>query len=667
MDSKKWLQNLILFLVLLFLSGTFFFALYLYDNKYSSPVPVSQDGIALLDENNLSRDVPAYLVDGWKLYPDQLLTPAQIASTADTSSVTTYIGQFLNLSAFHRNKDSYGTATYRLLLHYDGAPATFSLLLPEIYSSSKVYVNGELVGQTGSISPYQPQIKDLVCSFTLTEDTELVVQTANYTHYYSGMTFPPVLGSAACMYTMNAVRMIFYGFLCFFSLAIALFTLPFWTQKGSRHHRLSLCLGVLVLSFCVRILYPFIHLLGLGSIRLLYTMEDAASMLGIFCILAIVLLYMGIPLSHGKGAMLCRCAGTMLLVSIIVPLAVLPVFPTYTFVYGKMISIYKLLVALLLICLTFYSSVRQNYKAKWLLGGVTIYGTSLFAGTVLINRYEPAYTGWLDEYGVFALVLCFSMFMFLENRSMIAENESLTFHLQEEVELKTQDIAGLINERQRFLSEFLHDLKSPMASILTYTQLIQENQIQLDPDTASLLTVIEDKCSDMAGRIKTMQDFTVENNLEFCMEPLDLYLLLQQFHHSNQPDVELDGIDFLFSSRLTEGACMILGNREKLLRMLENLVYNAVAATPADGTITLTLRKESDHALITVSDTGCGIAPEEISHVFNRFYTNRPNGKGLGLYIVKTIVTEHKGTIDLHSVPSEGTSFIISIPLLHQL
>lgn len=667
MNSRKWLQNLFLFLVLLLLSGTFFSALYLFDNKYNSPIPVSQEGIALLEKSSLSQDIPAYLVDGWQLYPDQLLTPAQIATTADTRSVTTYIGEFLNLSAFHENKNSYGTATYRLLLHYDGAPATYSLLLPEPYSASKVYVNGKLAGQTGSVSPYTPQIKDLICSFTLTEDTELVVQTANYTHYYSGITFPPVLGSAACLHTMNAVRMIFYGFLCFFSLAIALFTLPFWAQKGSRHHRLSLCLGILVLSFCVRILYPFIHLLGLGSTRLLYTMEDTASMLGIFCILAIVLLYMGIPLSHGKGAFLCRCAGTMLLVAIIVPLIVLPVFPSYTFVYGKMISFYKLLIALLLICLTFYSSLRQNHQAKWLLGGVTIYGTSLFAGTLLINRYEPAYTGWLDEYGVFALVLCFSMFMFLENRTMIAENESLTFHLQEEVERKTQDIAGLINERQRFLSEFLHDLKSPMSSILTYTQLIQDNQILLDQDTASLLTVIEDKCSEVAGRIKTMQDFTVENNLEFSMEPLDLYLLLEQFHHSNQPDVELSGIDFLFSSRLIKGSCMILGNREKLLRMLENLVYNAVAATPEDGSISLTLRKESDHALITVSDTGCGIAPEAVPHVFNRFYTNRPDGKGLGLYIVKTIVTEHKGTIDLHSVPLEGTSFIVSIPLLLQL
>ncbi|MEG0722531.1 MAG: sensor histidine kinase, partial [Lachnospiraceae bacterium] len=226
---------------------------------------------------------------------------------------------------------------YRLLLHYDGAPATYSLFLPELYSACKVYVNGTLIGQTGSVSPYEPQIKDLVCSFTLTEETELVVQTANYTHYYSGMIFPPVLGSASCLHTMNAVRMVFYGFLCFVSLAIALFTLPFWTQRSSRHHRLALSLGVLVLSFCVRMLYPFIHLLGFGPIRLLYTIEDAASMLGILCILVIVLLYMGIPLSHGKGALLCRCAIAMLLIAVIVPLAVLPAVPTYTFVYGKMI------------------------------------------------------------------------------------------------------------------------------------------------------------------------------------------------------------------------------------------------------------------------------------------------------------------------------------------
>ncbi|MEG0689148.1 MAG: sensor histidine kinase, partial [Hungatella sp.] len=98
MNSRKWLQNLLIFAVLLLLSGTFFSALYLLDNKYNSPVPVSQEGIVLLEENSLSQDVPAYLVNGWQIYPDQLLTSEQLPAAAapSSSSVSTYIGQFPN-------------------------------------------------------------------------------------------------------------------------------------------------------------------------------------------------------------------------------------------------------------------------------------------------------------------------------------------------------------------------------------------------------------------------------------------------------------------------------------------------------------------------------------------------------------------------------------------
>ena len=106
-------------------------------------------------------------------------------------------------------------------------------------------------------------------------------------------------------------------------------------------------------------------------------------------------------------------------------------------------------------------------------------------------------------------------------------------------------------------------------------------------------------------------------------------------------------------------------------RVLENLIGNALRHTPAGGTITLTVQRESGRAKVIVSDSGSGIAPLELLSIFEPFrrgHTNintnsRSNGAGLGLAIAKKIVTLHKGKIDASSIPGKGSTFVIDLPL----
>ena len=111
--------------------------------------------------------------------------------------------------------------------------------------------------------------------------------------------------------------------------------------------------------------------------------------------------------------------------------------------------------------------------------------------------------------------------------------------------------------------------------------------------------------------------------------------------------------------------CMVMGNREKLDRVLQNLVYNAVDFTPDTGQITLVLEREPGFACLRIKDTGCGIPPENREHIFNRFYTTRKEKgtRGMGLYICKNIITEHGGTLCLETTSNEGTCFAVRIPL----
>lgn len=94
-------------------------------------------------------------------------------------------------------------------------------------------------------------------------------------------------------------------------------------------------------------------------------------------------------------------------------------------------------------------------------------------------------------------------------------------------------------------------------------------------------------------------------------------------------------------------------------------MYNATDFTPPEGSITLALKAGDHCALLRVADTGCGIPPEALSHVFDRFYTTRPieGGQGQGLAIARSIVTEHKGELTVESAVGQGTVFTIRLPL----
>jgi signal transduction histidine kinase len=136
---------------------------------------------------------------------------------------------------------------------------------------------------------------------------------------------------------------------------------------------------------------------------------------------------------------------------------------------------------------------------------------------------------------------------------------------------------------------------------------------------------------------------------------------------------------------LDEGAeddIFVRGNRDRLKEVLFNLISNALKHTPCGGTIALRAERTCGHGIvaarITVEDSGCGVAPESLPHIFERFYRieNRPLAfaegdvqpsaelsHGIGLNICREIVETHKGTIVVESEPGKGSRFIISLPL----
>ena len=112
-----------------------------------------------------------------------------------------------------------------------------------------------------------------------------------------------------------------------------------------------------------------------------------------------------------------------------------------------------------------------------------------------------------------------------------------------------------------------------------------------------------------------------------------------------------------------------MGDELRLQQVFTNLIDNAIKYSPEDTVVSVSLTQSLNNAIITVQDQGIGMAPEDVSRIFERFYrvdkgrSRQAGGTGLGLSIVKQIVEQHGGSIEVKSVINEGTTFTVTLPL----
>ena len=155
---------------------------------------------------------------------------------------------------------------------------------------------------------------------------------------------------------------------------------------------------------------------------------------------------------------------------------------------------------------------------------------------------------------------------------------------------------------------------------------------------------------------------------DLTMSPLDVKALLNAVVEKFAPLAEKAGVTL--KPDLVEEIPALMGDGDRLAQVFINLVDNALKYTPRGGAVTLRARVEKAELIASVSDTGVGISPEALPHVFDRFYQGDPSrkggekhGAGLGLAIVKEIVQAHGGRITVRSQAGEGTIFTLSLPL----
>ena len=234
-----------------------------------------------------------------------------------------------------------------------------------------------------------------------------------------------------------------------------------------------------------------------------------------------------------------------------------------------------------------------------------------------------------------------------------------------------QDAQAAIRTRDQFLLLASHELKTPLTSLLAGMQLIARRQ-----ERAGLLTdadrrtwaLVQGQVLRLNRLILALLDLSriQTGRLELEQAPLDLAALVRRLVEEAQPGLEAHMMQYSGPPQ----AVMILGDELRLEQAVQNLLTNGVKYSPNGGTITVQITTTNGQACLMVEDNGIGIPNSALSDLFTRFYraTNATAaqiaGLGVGLYVVREIVTLHGGTVAVESTEGQGSRFTLCFPLL---
>lgn len=230
------------------------------------------------------------------------------------------------------------------------------------------------------------------------------------------------------------------------------------------------------------------------------------------------------------------------------------------------------------------------------------------------------------------------------------------------------DRVQLQQQREDFVATLTHDLKTPVSATNRAVKLLLDGDFgDLNPEQREILSTLLQSNTTLYGLVQTLLDvYRFDSGVkEMRMTPCDLSSIITQFVIEVKPLAEERKIELI--TILPESIKEIPCDKEEIRRVIQNLIDNSLKFTPSGGKIRVELAQNDDATIITVSDTGKGIPPENMAKLFQRFWQAGSSGRyyastGLGLYLSRKIVEGHGGQIWCESQIGRGSQFTVELP-----
>lgn len=223
--------------------------------------------------------------------------------------------------------------------------------------------------------------------------------------------------------------------------------------------------------------------------------------------------------------------------------------------------------------------------------------------------------------------------------------------------------------RRDMIANIAHDMLTPLTAIQGFNEALADDVITQPAQRQETAQLIGRETQRLRRLVMDMQQMTSLESGQTHLElaPLDMHALVDETLAVIRPECEQ--ADITVRNEIDPTAPLVHADSDRITQVLLNLLDNARRHTPSGGAITVGAIPKETMLHIWVSDTGSGIASEDLQHIFERFYrvdksrTGATGGSGLGLSIVKAIVTAHGGTISAESTPGKGTRIQFTLPL----
>lgn len=243
------------------------------------------------------------------------------------------------------------------------------------------------------------------------------------------------------------------------------------------------------------------------------------------------------------------------------------------------------------------------------------------------------------------------------------EHQGIVLMLQDITEKQQLQLIASRNERLKELGEITasvaHEIKNPIGGIRGYAMLLYRD-LEKHPEMQEMAEQIIEGTKSLEKLVTTILQFS--RPVQICLKSVDLIRLIRKLCKHIKVDPSCPN-HIRVQTHIFHESLIAPIDPDALYAALLNLVMNGYQSMPNGGIITISVLKRDVSCVITISDTGCGIAEKDGDKIFSPFFTTKSKGNGLGLSETQKIIQAHGGRIDFHSRPLKGTTFNITLPL----
>ena len=220
-------------------------------------------------------------------------------------------------------------------------------------------------------------------------------------------------------------------------------------------------------------------------------------------------------------------------------------------------------------------------------------------------------------------------------------------------------------QRRNMVADVAHELRNPLSNIRGYVEAVRDGVLEADEATIGSIHRQTMYLSKLVEDLRLLAE-TESADFSLDLEPGSMGEVVARSVEAHRPQAQAKGVSL--SSSTQTALQEVEMDRTRIEQVLGNLFQNAIRHTPSDGRVDVTVEASESAVKVTVADTGEGISPDDLPHVFDRLFRADPSrtrttgGAGLGLTIARQLVEAHGGSIRAESTPSQGSRLIFEIP-----